>query len=169
MVRYIAKANNDVISDCKCADALAAGPAQLDCPWCSCGWLLTCIKCRKDFTFGRVVDVDRSYASIVREDFTNRGEAASEDEVTDGAEWMAEALADLKIGDTVVYLDGSYLPLDTTNFAYDGWHAQHDFDRLPHAVALEHPNALRETLGVKSYWDERELVDDAEDDGEDDE
>ena len=55
MVKYIAKANNDVLSHCQCADTLAAGPAQLDCPWCGCGWLFSCIKCRKAFTFGRVV------------------------------------------------------------------------------------------------------------------
>ena len=167
MVKYIAKANNDVLSHCQCADALAAGPAQLDCPWCGCGWLFSCIKCRKAFTFGRVVDVDRTYTAIVHEDFTNRGVSAEDEDIEHGAEWMAGALADLSIGDIVVYLDGSYLPLDTENFAYDGWHAQHDFDRLPHAIALEQPNALRETLGVREYWDERELVDEEAEDESD--
>jgi predicted RNA-binding Zn-ribbon protein involved in translation (DUF1610 family) len=171
MVKYITKANNDVLSHCQCDNEIAAGPSQLDCPWCGCGWLISCMKCRKAFTFGRVVDVDRSYADIVREDFANRGETVGEDEIEHGAEWMAGAMADLTVGDTVVYLDGSYLPVSTTNFAYDGWHAQHDFDRLPHAIALEQPNALRETLGDKAYWDERELVDEEpeSDESEDDE
>lgn len=160
VVKYITKANNDVLSHCQCTDQVAAGPAQLDCPWCGCGWLISCMKCRKAFTFARVVDVDRSYADIVREDFASRGSDVDEDEVRHGAEWMADAFADLTVGDTVVYLDGSYLLVGTTNFAYDGWHAQHDFDRLPHATALEQPDALRSTLGVRQYWDERELVDD---------
>ena len=143
MVKYLSKANDDVLSHCACTDTLAAGPAQLDCPWCGCGWLTTCIKCRRAFTFARVVDVDRTYADIVREDFAARGDTALDEEV----------------GDIVVYLDGSYLPLDTENFAYDGWFAQHDFDRLPHALALEQPNALRDTLGDKQYWVDRELED----------
>lgn len=161
MVKYIAKANNDVLSHCACTNALAAGPAQLDCPWCGCGWLISCMKCRKAFTFGRIVDVDRSYADIVREDFAGRGVSADAEDIEHGAQWMEEALADLGVGDIVVYLDGAYLPVDTANFAYDGWYAQHDFDRLPHAVALEQPNALRETLGDKAYWDERKLEDEA--------
>jgi hypothetical protein len=113
MVKYITKANNDVLSHCQCDNEIAAGPSQLDCPWCGCGWLISCMKCRKAFTFARVVDVDRSYADIVREDFANRGETVGEDEIEHGAEWMAGAMADLTVGDTVVYLDGSYLPVST--------------------------------------------------------
>lgn len=158
MVKYLVKANNDVLSHCQCEDAPAAGPVQLDCPWCGCGWLFSCIKCRKSFTFARVVEVDRTYADIVHEDLAKRSSAVDEEDVEQGAEWMAEALADVAVGDIVVYLDGSYLNIDITNFAYDGWFAQHDFDRLPHAVAREQPAALRDTLGDKEYWLERELT-----------
>lgn len=160
MVKYLSKANDDVLSHCACTETLAAGPAQVDCPWCGCGWLITCIQCRKAFTFARVVDVDRTYGDIAREDFAARGDTTIEEEdVEHAAQWMADAMADLVVGDIVVYLDGSYLPLDTENFAYDGWFAQHDFDRLPHAVALEQPTALRDTLGEKQYWIDRELED----------
>ena len=72
------------------------------------------------------------------------------------------------VGDVVVYLDGVYLPLEATNFAFDGWFAQHDFDRLPHAVALTQPEALRSTLGDQAYWLERELVDSDPEDGDGD-
>jgi predicted RNA-binding Zn-ribbon protein involved in translation (DUF1610 family) len=159
MVKYIAKANDDVLSHCSCEDAIAAGPAQLDCPWCGCGWLISCMKCRKAFTFARVIDVDRSYSDIVSEDFAARGEIASPDDIEHCTHWMADAFADLVVGDLVIYLDGSYLRADTTNFAYDGWFAQHDFDRLPHAIAMEQAGALRDTLGEQAYWIERELVD----------
>ena len=81
----------------------------------------------------------------------------SDEDIADAAEWLAEAYADLTVGDIVVYLDGAYLRLDTTDFAYDGWFAQHDFDRLPHAIALEQPAALSDTLGDQQYWREREL------------
>jgi predicted RNA-binding Zn-ribbon protein involved in translation (DUF1610 family) len=162
MVRYLAKANDDVLSHCTCTNELAAGPAQLDCPWCGCGWMISCIKCRKAFTFARVVEVDRTYADIVREDFAARGSDVDEEDIAHGAEWMANALADLAVGDIVVYLDGVYLKADTTNFVYDGWFAQHDFDRLPHAVALEQPSALRDMLGNKQYWLDRELTEEEE-------
>lgn len=158
MVKYIAKANDEVISHCQCSDALAAGPSQLDCPWCGCGWLISCIKCRKAFTFGRVVEVDRTYADIARDDFTARGSSFDEEDIAGGAEWLAEAMADFNVGDIVVYLDGSFLKLDTTNFSYDGWFAQHDFDQLPHAAALKQPSALRDILANKQYWFDRELV-----------
>jgi predicted RNA-binding Zn-ribbon protein involved in translation (DUF1610 family) len=159
MVKYIAKANNDVLSHCQCDATLAAGPAQLDCPWCGCGWLISCIKCRKAFTYARVIDVDRTYADIVREDFKSRGSDDDEEDIVHGVQWMAEALAEFAVGDIVVYLDGSYLKLDTANFAYDGWFAQHDFDRLPHAEALTNPATLRDTLGDQQYWLDRELTD----------
>ena len=159
MTKYIAKASNDVLSHCACEGEIAAGPAQLDCPWCGCGWLFSCMKCRKAFTFARVIDIDRSYVDIVSEDFSRRDIEASDDDIQESAAWMTDAFADLRVGDIVVYLDGAYLSVDTTNFAYDGWYAQHDFDRLPHAIALEQPNALQATLGDKDYWLERELVD----------
>lgn len=157
MVTFITKANDDVLSRCTCTGVIAAGPAQLDCPWCGCGWLISCMNCRKAFTFARVIDFPGSYRDIVREDFQRRGEDVTEDDITRGALWMEEAFSNLKIGDIVVWLDGAYMPLDTANFAYDGWHAQHDFDRLPHAVALEQPGALQQTLGNQAYWQEREL------------
>ncbi len=159
MTKYIAKANNDVLSHCGCEGEIASGPAQLDCPWCGCGYLMTCMKCRKAFTFARVIDVDRTYADIVRDDLARRDIEVNDEIVGEGVEWMTEAFADLKIGDIVIYLDGAYLSIDTTNFAYDGWYAQHDFDRLPHVVALKQPGALQATLGDKDYWLERELVD----------
>ncbi|RYG18110.1 hypothetical protein EON82_23035 [bacterium] len=162
MTKYIAKANNDVLSHCTCEGEIAAGPNQLDCPWCGCGWLISCMKCSKTFTFARVIDVDRTYEDIVAEDFARRGVEASDEEIDEGAEWMAEAFADLTVGDIVVYLDGAYFSLGTKNFVYDGWFAQHEFDQLPHAVALVSPAALRETLGDKEYWIERELVDEEE-------
>ena len=149
---------------CQCSETLAAGPAQLECPWCGCGWLLSCVKCRKAFTFGRVIDVDRTYADIAREDLSARGSEPSDEDIADAADWLAEAYADLAIGDIVVYLDGAYLKLDTTDFAYDGWFAQHDFDRLPHSLAITDPLALRDTLGSQQYWRDREFETEEADD-----
>lgn len=157
MVTYITKANDNVLSHCTCKGVIASGPAQMDCPWCGCGWLITCMNCRKAFTFARVIELDSTYEDIAAEDFERRGEDVDDEEIAHAAAWMAEAFSELKVGDTVVWLDGAYLPLDSANFAYDGWFAQHDFDRLPHAIALEQPGALQDTLGKEDYWLEREL------------
>ena len=72
------KANDEVLSFCACQQPLVALPGQLDCPWCGCGWLASCIECRKAFTFAKVVDVDLTYEQIVRRDAINRGAIIAE-------------------------------------------------------------------------------------------
>jgi len=47
---YLVKASNDLISHCKCEYAPIGAPGQMDCPWCGCGWLFLCPKCRRAFT-----------------------------------------------------------------------------------------------------------------------
>src|SRR5262249_18861030 len=59
---YLRKANNDLVSHCACAqaDALVTAPSQMDCPWCGCGWLFICSRCRKAFTFA-----ERAHARLI--------------------------------------------------------------------------------------------------------
>ena len=159
MVKYLAKANNDVLSFCTCEKPLAAGPSQLDCPWCGCGWLICCMDCGKAFVFAEVVDVDRTYEDIVGADFRRRGYNLEEDEIKGAARWMAEAMEPFRLGDIVVYLDGCYFPVRERDIDFEGDFAEHRFDRLPHFLALERKEALVEALGGKSYWFERERPD----------
>ena len=72
---------------------------------------------------------------------------------------MAADLAPFAVGQIVVYLDGSYWPLDATDIAFDGYYASHRLARLPHAEALEEPERLRALLGDKGYWLDRERPD----------
>ena len=44
---YLKKASNELISHCGCEESRISYPAQMDCPWCGCGWLFSCITCRK--------------------------------------------------------------------------------------------------------------------------
>ena len=62
---YLVKANNDLISHCACSNAVIGAPAQMDCPWCGCGWLFVCSKCRKAFSFARAEE-PRSRGSSAR-------------------------------------------------------------------------------------------------------
>ena len=159
MAKWLAKANDDILSFCTCTSPLASGPGQLDCPWCGCGWLISCIDCRKPFVFAQVAEIDRTYQDIVRMDFKSRGYEPDPETIENCALWMAEAVAELQLGEIVVYLDGCYFPVHQQAIEFEGDYAFHQFDRLPHAMALETTDALRNMLGEKSYWFDRERPD----------
>jgi hypothetical protein len=156
VTKWLAKANDDVLSHCRCDHAIAAGPGQLDCPWCGCGWLISCVHCRKAFTFAEVVDVDRTYRELCTADFGSKGIELDEADLNDAAAWMADAVASLRLGEIVVYLDGVYFPLEERDVQFDGAFAAHDLPRLPHAEAIARPGVLLEKLGDKRYWYDRE-------------
>ena len=155
MIKYVGKANDDVLSFCTCQDALADVPGQLDCPWCGCGWMIGCMKCRKAFVYGRVVEIDSDYVTLVREDTRTSGFERDADEIRDIAEWMGAAMADFEVGQMVVYLDGYYLPIDTAG-EIEGLYARHTFSSLPHKDAHLAPGVLEATLGDVRYWTDRE-------------
>src|SRR5262249_6838134 len=60
---YLRKASDELVSHCRCAEseALITSPGQMDCPWCGCGWLFICSRCRKAFTFAEGVEVNESW------------------------------------------------------------------------------------------------------------
>src|SRR5262245_31898380 len=65
---WLVKANNNFISWCRCDDAPIAWGQQLDCPWCGCGWLFSCLKCRKSFTFARAVLMKETIQELAARD-----------------------------------------------------------------------------------------------------
>jgi hypothetical protein len=158
--KYLFKANDEVLSHCQCKDAPAMSTGQLDCPWCGCGWLITCTRCGKAFTFAEVRETDLSLMEIGRLDVDARNlENISDDEIAEWAEGMAELLDHFDVGDIVVYLDGYYWTVDSTSVAFDGYHARHNLDRLPHAEAIQDSSLLMSVLGNQQYWMDRELPD----------
>jgi hypothetical protein len=72
---------------------------------------------------------------------------------------MTEVVSHFEVGDSVVYLDGAYWTVDSTQLEFDGYYASHKLDRLPHAEALNDPPSLRAMLGNKQYWLDRERPD----------
>ncbi len=58
MPKFLFKANDDVLSYCSCVGEPAMSTGQLDCPWCGCGWLISCAKCGKAFTYAVVRETD---------------------------------------------------------------------------------------------------------------
>ncbi|MFN3943554.1 MAG: hypothetical protein ACK4K7_01330 [Allosphingosinicella sp.] len=116
MPRFIFKANDDVLSFCACEGAPAMSSGQLDCPWCCCGWMISCSQCLKSFDFAEVRETDIPLVVLGRREVAARGLSnISEERIAEWAEGMAEALAPFEPGDVIVYLDGSYWAVDATD------------------------------------------------------
>lgn len=133
---------------------------QMDCPWCGCGWLISCSRCAKAFTYAVVKETDVPLAELGRREAQRRGlTSVTGQECEEWAAGMAEAFEPFDVGDIVVYLDGVYWLLGARNVRFEGYFATHDLVELPHATALREPNALRTMLGGEAYWYERERPD----------
>ena len=158
MPKFFFKKNDKVLSYCQCVNEPANSSIQLDCPWCGCGWLFTCSKCQKAFTFAEVRETDQSLLELGRRDLTARC-PVSENEIAAWAQAMSEVLDCFKLGDTVIYLDGSYWTVDATDVEFTGDFAAHKLAYLPHAEALSEPSRLQTVLGNKDYWLSRERPD----------
>src|SRR5271166_289679 len=69
---YLVKASDDLISHCACRNTIIGAPLQMDCPWCGCGWLFLCPKCRKPFTFARAEKVDLTWEELAHKDLDGK-------------------------------------------------------------------------------------------------
>lgn len=158
---YLVKANDEVVSHCKCGDGRITFPPQMDCPWCGCGWLFTCIRCRKAFTFAEGVVLDEAWEETAASDLRRRWNR--EPEQIDIDQWvdaMKELLADVIPGKRYVCLDGRIISVSEESVSFDGWHSRHDLDRVPQVTALSDPSILKATLGNPEYWRSRALPED---------
>jgi hypothetical protein len=159
LAKYLEKANNETVSFCQCEHALASIPGQLDCPWCGCGYLMSCTYCRKSFTYAQVVEIDLTYVEIVTADRKRGGYDTATEVVKSQADWLADVMQDFETGDLVVYFDGFFLKLDAADLELEGLFANHSLARLHHHDALIAPAALIATLGNVGYWLDRERLD----------
>jgi len=125
----------------------------MDCPWCGCGWLFTCITCRKAFTFAEAVELDTTWEQLAKEDLLGRWhEEPSKEDIASWITAMQEILADIVIGQTYLIIDGSVFPVTTTDVMFDGWHAHLEFSVPPQVEALTDRNPLNSQLGNREYW-----------------
>jgi hypothetical protein len=155
---YLAKANNDLISHCICSNTIIGAPAQMDCPWCGCGWLFVCPKCRKAFSFARAEEVELSWEQLAHKDLDGKwGRQPTPREVKDWISFMKVLLKDLKVGKEYVYIDGWVFPTDSKNLRFEGVYARHELETVPQAEALVDRRTLEQTLDNQHYWKERKL------------
>src|SRR4026209_457862 len=98
---YLKRANKDLIAHCKCNDGRITYPPQMDCPWCGCGWLFTCITCRKAFTFAVAVELEATWEDLSREDWKAWGlTRISTKNIKSWVADMKALLGDVKVGET---------------------------------------------------------------------
>lgn len=177
---YLQKANDKLVCHCECDNAFITFPPQMDCPWCGCGWLFCCAKCRKAFTFAKAVHVNESWEETALRDLKNRapefGEP-TEDEIAQWVEAMMVMCHDLEAGEEYVYLDGWFVPTNTDEIVIEGMHSYHELEGVPQVQALQDKSILDKTLGNQEYWLENQVEDEEdhdhdeyeEDEDEDDE
>jgi len=155
---YLERANIDLFCLCECTRSLVGSPSQLDCPWCGCGWLFTCIHCRKPFTFARAVEIDMSLEELCILDSKGRwGKDPSPDQVQEWVESMRVLLKDVEIDHTYVYLDGWYIDAQSDRVSIEGWHSWHDLPWVPQVKALADEGVLETVLSSRQYWENTAL------------
>jgi hypothetical protein len=130
----------------------------MDCPWCGCGWLFTCITCRKAFTFAVGIEIDATWEQLAREDIRNCwGHRPSKKDITEWIAAMREILANVKDGKEYVILDGMVIPTSSKNIEFDGWYAHHKVKSLPQVDALSNAAVLEKRVGNRDYWEKNAL------------
>jgi len=160
---HLAKANDDLVSHCRCAEALITFPPQMDCPWCGCGWLFTCITCRKAFTFAKGVFVPEAWEQTAARDIRNQtGNEPEPDDVTAWVGAMKELLSDVRVGEQYVCLDGMIIPVRAHAVRFEGWHSVHDLASVPQVAALRDPTLIESVLGNREYWERTAIEADGE-------
>ena len=159
-VVFLTKANNDVISHCKCKTTLIGEPSQMDCPWCGCGWLFLCAKCHKAFTFARAEEVDLTWEQLAHNDLDGkRGRQPTAEEIQEWIGFMKILLKGVEVGKLYAYIDGWVFATDETDLQFEGWHARHELSHVPQAIAVKDAAVLDTTLGSQEYWDTRRIQD----------
>ncbi|MEW4455468.1 hypothetical protein AB1L30_22555 [Bremerella sp. JC817] len=156
---FLKKANDDLVSHCKCSPSVwIAGPGQLDCPWCGCGWLFICPQCRRAFTFAVAESCDLTWEELAWHDLKTRySEPPTDEEVEMWIDCMKSVVGDLEEGKQYVYLDFYAIPVDAENFDFDGMFSQHKLLWVPQVQALTKPAIVDEVLSNPDYWLDRRI------------
>ena len=156
---YLKKANDDLVSHCDCEDGRISFPPQMDCPWCGCGWLFTCLSCRKAFAFAQAVELDITWEELAHEDWKASGffTEFGAYEVNNWVSEMKQYLSCVTLGQTYVSLDGGLFSTEARDIDFEGIYARHHFERLPHMEGLVKPALINKTLANTMYWRARRL------------
>lgn len=155
---FLAKSNDQLISHCKCQETWIGAPAQVDCPWCGCGWLFICPTCRRAFTFARAEECDLTWEQLAHRDLDSMGRRQpTQEDIDEWIGFMKLLTQDIEPGKEYVYIDAWVFPVGETNLRFTGMHAWHELDVVPQVAALADRKALGQTLENPHYWDQRKI------------
>lgn len=155
---YLVKDNNGLISHCSCKVARISSPGQLSCPWCGCGWLFSCTRCRMSFTFARAERIDATWEEMALEDLTGFSKTEPDPEdLRETARQLREMHQGLVPGERYVYFDGMIVGVDAPGIRGRGRHARHDLDYVPQVAALQDRSRINWVLQNVMYWEENAL------------
>jgi hypothetical protein len=153
-MKYLVRSSRDTICWCDCSSAMVTPPGmgQMACPWCGCGFLFSCLRCRLAFTFAKCVDMPLTSKQIVREDYRTyfSGKEPDANDVKLLSEHLEAATDTLVLGCEYVVLDGRLLRVDRHGH-FIGSYGRHTLDRLPHADHRQDRDALVRSLD-RNYW-----------------
>ncbi len=153
-ILYLVKSSNEFVSHCLCDFAPISYPGQLDCPWCGCGWLFTCMNCQKGFTFAKAVRIKQSWRSLAQVDiFRNSGEMANYKSSSDWIADMGSLLEEIIENHVYSYIDWNVLDTGCGKVRFKGDVMKHKFDSNPHRSAIS-AGLSKDTfeLAKRSYW-----------------
>jgi len=158
---WLVRDGDELVNHCRCEVGRVGMLPQQDCPWCGCGWLFSCVTCRKAFAFARAEMLDGSLEDLAREDFPRKcGRVPSAADLTEYVEFLAGMVEGLEAGDRVVVLDGVVIRADHEGpVEFDGIYARHELEWLPHPRAPIDPEVETEILGNVEYWTSRRIED----------
>jgi len=155
---YLVKDDDRLISHCTCKWAWITYPPQMGCPWCGCGWLFSCIECRKAFTFAKAIETEVPWTALGRRDLKGQtGDFPEPEKIADWVRAMEELHADVRLGQRYVVFDGRFVPADAPGIDFEGWHARHRLDFVPQVAALTDPSVKDDILSNPEYWASRAL------------
>jgi len=146
---------------CNCMDPIASLPNPAGCPWCGCGWLIGCARCRKCFTFARAVERKESAEEIVRLDLMGLNEGGPSEGKEPSKLLMSNTVAyfrsissRLKVGLVYVHLDTKIIPVDVKydSVSINGERRRHTFSELPHKIIARNKGSDFGALGDNDYW-----------------
>jgi hypothetical protein len=155
---YLKKANDDLVSNCKCDDGRITYPPQQDCPWCGCGWLFSCIKCRQAFTFGVGIELDVTWEELATADWKGWGmQRVSKKNIGSWVTDMKRLTKNVEPGRIYACLDGQLFEKGARDIDFTGIYASHKLEQLPHVQALAERSTEEEVLANSEYWRSRRL------------
>ena len=107
----------------------------------------------------QLVDVTESLHELAVRDLKAWPEPPSDADLEQWIGAMEELLADVVVGEQYVCLDGLYIPTSASAVRFQGWHAVHDLDFVPHVAALDDYSVLENILASQEYWQSNAIPD----------